>query len=85
MIVKLYAVHDTLAGLYLPPLVADTDAVVIRDFGDAVRKGNTPISEHPEDYTLEFIGEYDRETGSIVGVSPRVVCHASDFSKKDIN
>ncbi len=83
MIVKLYAVHDTLAGLYLPPTVADTDAVITRDFGDAVRKGGTPISEHPEDYTLECIGEYDRETGVIVGSSPRVICHACDFSKKD--
>lgn len=80
MIVKLYAIHDTLAGVYLPPYCADTDAVVIRDFGDAVRKGNTPISEHPEDYTLECIGVYDRETGVISPESPRVVCHASDFT-----
>lgn len=82
MVVKLYAVHDTLAGLYLPPCCGDTDAVMIREFGDVIRKGDTPICQHPEDYCLECIGEYDREKGVIVPISPRVVCHAVDFSVK---
>lgn len=81
MIVKIYSVHDTLAGLYLPPCIADTDAVITRDFGDALRKGDSPISAHPEDYTLECLGEFDRETGVIAPCSPRVICHAVDFKK----
>lgn len=83
MKVKLYSVRDTLVGNYLPLVQCDSDAKMIRDFGDLVNKGNTPISDHPEDYVLEFVGEFDVITGEITDCPCRVLAHASDFVKKE--
>ena len=76
---KLYCVRDTLAGIYGPPAMSDNDATMIRDFGDIVRKGNNQISEHPSDFVLVCIGEYDRETGALIPCDVRVLAHATDF------
>lgn len=81
MVVNMYAVRDTLAGIYMPPVLGDSDAAMIRSFGDAVTKGDTPISAHPEDYTLEKIGSFDKESGMVVSCPIHVLCHGSDFMK----
>ena len=82
---NVYAVRDNLCGFYLPPTIGDNDAAMVRAFGDVATKGGTPIGDHPEDYTLEKIGEFDNESGVLVALpTPQVLCHASDFVKKPI-
>lgn len=81
MKVKVYSVRDKLVGEYMPPVTGQSDAAMVRNFGDAVLKGDTSISKHPEDYTIERIGEMDTETGVITATPAVVLAHASDFGK----
>lgn len=79
---KLYCVKDTLLGRHLPPVLGDSDAGMTRSYGDAVLKGDSDLSLHPEDFCLVCIGEFDDSTGALIPYStPVVVCHASDFVK----
>lgn len=61
---KLFSVHDSKAGAYLPP-------AVFRNAGDAIRacvmQRNNPeslISKFPEDFALFEIGNWDELTGT---------------------
>lgn len=79
---NIYSVRDNLCGIYMPPTVGDNDNAMVRAFGDVATKPGTPIGDHPEDYTLERLGEFDKVTGKIVTLpTPVVLCHASDFVK----
>jgi len=82
---KLYAVRDCATGFYLPPVIGESDNGMIRSFGDAVTSGkDTPLAQHPEDYTLCLIGEFDRETGKLFSTDIVILAHGSDFvSRKE--
>lgn len=82
---NVYCVKDTLVGLCMPPVTGDSDPAMIRSFGDSVLKGDTPISAHPEDYCLLKVGQFDSEFGLLIPYdAPVVLCHASDFKKKEV-
>lgn len=82
---NVYCVKDTLVNQCFPPVTGDSDAAMIRSFGDSVLKGDTPISAHPEDYCLLKVGTFDTESGLLVSPDcPHVLCHAIDFKKKEM-
>ncbi|MCD8566431.1 MAG: hypothetical protein LRY36_00605 [Alphaproteobacteria bacterium] len=52
----------------------------MRSFGDAVNDGNSVISQHPEDFTLFEIGDFDPRTGLITLYDSKVsVGNGVDF------
>lgn len=64
MIHKTCAVYDHAASAFMLPFQVPRDAVAVRAFTDAVNsKAGHPMSEHPEDYTLFLIGEFDDSKG----------------------
>lgn len=77
----LYAVRDTLVGIFLPPFLADNNAAAVRMFGDVVRKGGTPLSEHPGDFVLRRIGWFNRQSGEVLldRTGQVTLCEASSF------
>lgn len=59
------AIHDTKAEAYMNPFYMRSDAEAIRAFGDAIEKGDTPLTQHPEDFVLYHLGEFDQTTAAI--------------------
>lgn len=78
---KLYSVKDILAGVCMPPVIFDNDRAAIRAFGDAVTKGDTPLSQHPSDFVIMYIGDFDREHGVLTPADTVVLAHGEDFAK----
>jgi hypothetical protein len=84
----LYALYDTKAETYLPIIEGKSDAHAIRTIADAMAKG-LPVAEHPEDYALWKICEYDNLTGYVTqDVRPELVCSVLSiisqyFTKKE--
>lgn len=61
MIHKIFAIHDEKAGCYLPPFVLHAIGMATRAFSDACNDLNHQFGQHPADYTLFQIGDYDDE------------------------
>lgn len=62
---KIYTVHDSKAEAYLPPFFSSAHGLAIRGFEDAANKEGHPFNQHPGDYTLFHVGEFDEQTGII--------------------
>ena len=59
------AVYDSAVGVYFQPFFARSRAEAIRSFVDVANKDGHPFSNHPGDYTLFIIAEWDEESGRI--------------------
>ena len=62
---KLYIVHDSKSETYTAPTVHPARGQAIRSFSDAVNGGEGVLSQHPADFTLFEIGEFNPSTGEI--------------------
>lgn len=65
MITHVYAVRDDKAAAYLLPFFQLTTGMAIRSFSDRCNDITHGFCQHPEDYTLWQLGDYDDETGLI--------------------
>lgn len=65
MIHNIFVIHDSKAQAYLPPFIMHQKEMAKRLFSDAINDKNTQFYNHPEDYTLFFIGLYDDNTAQI--------------------
>lgn len=74
-------IHDSKAEAYMSPFVMRSDAEAIRAFGDAVSKGGSPISDHPEDFFLYRIGSFDQLSGEIMSCDRVTLARALDFKE----
>lgn len=61
----LFAVRDVKAGYFLPPFLLLSDGEALRAFEEATLNNQTPIAQHPEDYMLFRLGDFDEITGQI--------------------
>lgn len=64
---KLYliAIYDKRAQEYSPPQGYPQLGVAERAFTDAVNSPDSHLNKHPEDYSMQLIGEYESETARI--------------------
>ncbi len=62
---NIYSIYDTATGLYSRPFYDMADAAAMRSFSDIATGTEHPISEHPEDYTLQRLGTFDDTTAKI--------------------
>lgn len=76
-----YAVRDSFVGFGIP-VIRDNDAVASRSFEFDCNRSDSPYTVKPECYQLFHIGDYDTDTGDIIGCSPRMVISAADFVKE---
>lgn len=65
MLLRAFTVYDSKVDGYLRPFFMQTPAEAMRAFKDTVNDGQSPISKHPEDYTLFEVGTFDESTGRI--------------------
>ena len=59
------SVFDKATGAYMRPWYAQTEGQALRLFIDELRSGNSPIKDHPEDYSLFQIGTFEDSTGEL--------------------
>jgi len=73
MILNVYTIYDDAAKAYMQPFMFQTDGLAVRAFQDNINsdKSNN-ISEHPEQFTLFKVGEFDDSTGAISTYEPSV-------------
>lgn len=76
MIVKMFSIYDSKAVSFLPPWNESTAGTALRKFKDAVVREGTDFNKWPEDYTLFEIGEFDDQTGIVLGYD-----HATEIAK----
>ena len=69
---KVLAVYDSKVEEFLPPFLARTVAEGIRNFQTATNTETHPFNEHPEDYTLFEVGEWDAQSGTFMNAQTPV-------------
>ena len=52
-------VHDKVAGTWSAPAVVQNKECAVRDFRSATSKPGSLLSEHPEDFELWIIGDWN--------------------------
>ncbi len=78
------AVFDSKAEIFNQPMFLKAKGEAIRAFSDEVNRKDSPMNNHPEDYTLFEIGQYNVETGLIVPLkTPTSLGLATEYLKED--
>lgn len=70
MNMNIYSIFDKGIEAYLRPFTMQAHGQAIRSFLDEVNNDSSPISKHPEDYTLFFIGTWNESNAEIVTQEP---------------
>lgn len=77
---KVFAVYDAKASQYGNPVFLQTRGVALRVLSDLCAKADSPLYQHPVDYTLFELGDWDCNSG-------KFKCHPEPvfiFSASDI-
>lgn len=71
------AIFDSQVKAFTPPFYSRTKSEAMRSFADAVGKSDSPFCNHPNDYTLFYIGEFDDNSGGGLFLTvPEKLLHA---------
>lgn len=60
---KLYAIKDTMAGVFMAPFAAENDNVAKRAFAEEANNPNSKVCVFAKDMDLYRIAEWDVHTG----------------------
>lgn len=83
MLKRVFAVYDSKVEAYMQPFYARTTGEALRSWEQACNDGNSPMSQHPSDFTLLEIGEYNEKTGQLTGhISLKSVANALEVKRK---
>jgi hypothetical protein len=83
MIVKLFAVYDSVSGVYDGPVSCQNEGVALRSFSNVARNPETQVGQHPEHYSLWLVGTWNDADGSIVSEGKECLTHAVDILRED--
>lgn len=75
----LVALYDRATEAYAPIMTVHTRGEAIRSFKNECNNPQSPINQHPSDYELWQLGEYDDQTGMIVSTHERIA-RAEDYT-----
>lgn len=65
-----FSVFDVKAEVYGTPIFFATKGLATRAFEEQTNKPDSPIGQHPADFTLFCIGEFEPDTGVLTPLSP---------------
>ncbi|WNK14367.1 MAG: nonstructural protein [Microvirus sp.] len=82
MRLKMFAVFDNKADLYLTPFFMPANGQAVRAFSDLANDVATIVGRHPDDYKLVFVGELDDATAEFYPAGLVSLGFGSDFVKK---
>lgn len=81
---KMFTVYDSKAETYLTPFILKAKGEALRGFIDIANDKKSSIGQHPEDYTLFEIAEWDELTGIVEIYPTKVSCGvAIEFVKPE--
>lgn len=63
MMHRIFSIRDTKAEFYYTPFAQKTHGEAERSFSDLASNEKTSIGQHPEDFDLYYLGEFDDQTG----------------------
>ena len=76
---NVYAIFDTVAGVFNMPFVLPDDGTCKRSFADSVRSGAGNLSRYPKEFILFRIGSYDAVSAHLTSHTPILIAKAEDF------
>jgi hypothetical protein len=82
MIFKLFSVHDRASETFNRPMFLAAKGVAIRHFQDEANNTESPICQHPEDYELFYIGDFNDETAQLTSCRPESCGKATDYKEE---
>ncbi len=74
-----YSIFDKKAATYNTPFFCINDGVACRSFSDLVRDHRSTVGQHPEDFALYRLGEFNDLEGIISPCAPTAVAEAVAF------
>lgn len=77
------AVRDRAVDAFGQPFFVVAVGQAVRSFKDEVNNAGSAIGNHPDDYDLYHIGDYDDASGSIVGISPVMLAVGKSLINKE--
>lgn len=66
------SIVDLKAKSWSFPVQADNKATALRMFSDLVSDSRTLVGQHPEDFDLFIVGEFDFSNGAVLSGSERI-------------
>lgn len=70
MILKIMAVRDRAVDAFGQPFFVTAIGQAVRSFKDEVNNAGSSIGNHPDDYDLYHIGDYDDSVGAVSAILP---------------
>ncbi|AXH73143.1 MAG: nonstructural protein [Microviridae sp.] len=85
MKMSIFAVKDSATAAFMQPFFCVTPAQALRSFGDAVNGDRqSPIAQHPDDYDLYHLGEFDDQSGQVESLKrPRQLARGKDVKVRE--
>lgn len=81
---KVFALNDAKLGEFGQPFFFQARGQAVRFLSDLVRDPKTTVHQHPEDFRLYLLGEYDPASGSFTCLgSPEFLSAAADHVVSD--
>lgn len=68
----MFNVYDSKAMVYDKPFCMMSKGECIRGFIDALKRTDTTLGQHPGDFTLFEVGEYDQKTGTVSMLNAKI-------------
>jgi len=82
-VLKVLAVRDRAVDSFGQPMFAQAVGQAVRSFADEVNRDTSPLANHPEDYDLYLIGDYDEAAGRLIPSDPRQVAIGKDLKRQE--
>lgn len=79
MILQVFAVRDIKSESYSNPFYLARAEVAVRTFKDAMADKTHPMAQHPEDYQLYHLGNFNDDTGAFESKTPFLICTHKDL------
>lgn len=83
MIFKMFVLYDSGVSAYMTPIFARNKGEALRSLSKSVNGASGSIlADHPEQFVLYEIGEFNDETGSVVPhLVPDCICKAIELKQ----
>ncbi len=81
MKMSVFSVLDAKTRAFMMPFYSHTIASALRTFSDATKDPASLMHQHPSDFQLWLIGEFDDQTGEITPQIPQSLGSAVDHVK----
>lgn len=76
---RLYSCKDKQTGHFYSPMTFTTDRDAIDSFSMAVNQENSIFGKHPDDFSLNLIGEFNESNANLDVLGPSVIVEAASL------